>query len=145
VFQVKEWSKILKAQHNIIYMKKIVIKKKNVLLSNFVLVGLLAFSFAEACDSPSNGIGSVLEWATCTIQASVIPLLMSLAVAGFIFGVVQFYLNPTNEEKRKQGKTFIVGGLIGLFVIISMWGLIGILSDTFELNNNAPNMPQLPL
>lgn len=123
-------------------MKKIILKKKIVLLSSYVLVGLLMFSLVEAaCPDPIGGIEPALGWATCILMSSVIPLLITLAMAGFIYGVITFYLNPTNEEKRKSGKSFIVGGLIALFVIVSMWGLVGILTNTFM--DTGPAVPTL--
>jgi len=86
------------------------------------------------------GIEGLLKWGQCILNA-VIPVLITLAVVGFIFGVIQFYINPENEEKRKKGKSFIIGGIIALFVIISMWGLVGILTSTFGVSNIVPQFP----
>lgn len=124
--------------------------KKIVLLGNFVLVGILSFSFVEAdtltdiCTASSmKSIEGIINWGTCLLSRSVVPLLFALAVVAFIWGVIQFYLNPENEEKRKKGKSFIVGGLIALFVMVAMWGIIGIFTGTFDLNNTMPNtLPQ---
>lgn len=120
--------------------------KKLVLLGNFVLVGLSAFSFASAdtitniCSSANmKSIEGIINWATCLLSRSVIPLLFALAVVAFIWGVIQFYLNPDNEEKRKKGKSFIVGGLIALFVMVSMWGIVSIFTTTFDVGNTMPN------
>jgi len=125
--------------------------KKFVLLGNLVLVGLVPFTFASAdtltniCTSASmKTIEGIINWGTCVLSRSVIPLLFALAVVAFIWGVIQFYLNPDNEEKRKKGKSFIVGGLIALFVMVAMWGIVGIFTNTFGVTNNTmPNgMPQ---
>ncbi len=61
----------------------------------------------------------------------IIPFLITLAVFGFVYGVVKFFLNPDNEEGRKKGKDFIIWGLIALFVIVAMWGIVGIIGKTF--------------
>lgn len=119
--------------------------KKIVLLGNFVLVGILSFSFVEAdtltdiCTASSmKSIEGIINWGTCVLSRSVVPLLFALAVAAFIWGVIQFYLNPENEEKRKKGKSFIVGGLIALFVMVAMWGIVGIFTNTFKVDNTMP-------
>jgi uncharacterized membrane protein YraQ (UPF0718 family) len=119
--------------------------KKIVLMGNLVLVGLLPFSLASAdtltniCNTQSmKTIEGIINWATCLLSRSVIPLLFALVVA-FIWGVIQFYLNPENEEKRKKGKSFIVGGLIALFVMVAMWGIVGIFTNTFNVGNTMPN------
>lgn len=119
------------------------------MLGSFVLVGLSTFSLAEAaaiCSTTpaSGGVETVLDWGTCILNRMVVPLLVVLAMVGFIWGVIQYYLNPENEEKRKKGKNFIVGGLLALFVITAMWGLVGILTGTFNLDNSKVVVPQLP-
>ena len=89
-----------------------------------------------------NTIANIFNWGSCTIVKAIIPFLLSLAVAAFVWGMIQFYLNPENEEKRKKGKSFMIGGLIALFVMISMWGLVGILTDTFEFKTLIPQLSQ---
>lgn len=124
--------------------------KKNVLVSKLVLVGLFLFPFvsaaADICDSTSTGsLKEIIIWASCLLN-SVIPFLVTLAVVAFIWGIIKYYLNPENEEKKKEGKSFIVGGLIALFVMVSMWGIIGIFTNTFSLNNEMPNKyPQMDI
>jgi len=117
-------------------------KKKIILFGSFVLGGLSVISPAEAAtycgDASSGGIEGIINWAQCVINSALVPLLVTLAMAGFIWGVIQYYLNPENEEKRKKGKGFIIGGLLALFVIISMWGLVGILTGTIGMTVRMP-------
>lgn len=90
----------------------------------------------EICQKAGmDNLTSIINWVTCTLVKSVIPLLITLAVVGFIWGIVKYFLNPDNEEKRKQGKTFMVWGLIALFVMVSMWGIIAIFKTTFGLDS----------
>lgn len=94
------------------------------------------------CEASSmKSIEGIINWATCLLSRSVLPLLFALGVTAFVWGVIQFYLNPDNEEKRKKGKSFIVGGLIALFVMVSMWGIVSIFTTTFQLDNVMPNSP----
>lgn len=114
-----------------------------------LLLAVLIPSFAHA-QTPSTAcpairnIGTLFEWGTCIITKSIVPLLFAIGLAAFIFGVVQYMLNPNNAEKRNEGKTYMIWGIIGLFVMVSVWGLVSILSNTFSLNNSAPTLPRLP-
>lgn len=85
-------------------------------------------------------LADLFNLGTCILSKSVIPLLIALAVVAFIWGVVSQVLNPDNEEKKKQGKQYMIWGIIALFVIISIWGLVGVLSKTIGLK---PLIPQL--
>jgi hypothetical protein len=98
---------------------------------------------AVACGGKIENLTTLINFFTCTIMNAVIPLLIALSVAGFVYGIMKFFLNPDNEEKRKAGKGFMLWGLITLFVIVTLWGVVAIFSSTF-LNGAAPILPQLP-
>ena len=70
----------------------------------------------------------------------VIPLLIGLAVVFFIIGIIKFIASAGDEDKRREGKNIMVWGIIGLFVIVSMWGLVGLLSNTFFGGPTAPSL-----
>ena len=94
---------------------------------------------------PAGGIGNLtdlINFGTCTLMKSVVPLLVGLAIVGFVYGIIKYFLNPDNEEKRKQGKDFMLWGLIALFVMVSIWALVGIFTGTFTGKN--PVLPSLP-
>ncbi len=91
---------------------------------------------------PFTSLGHIFKWGSCTIIQFIIPFLFTLATAGFIWGIIQFFLNPDNEEKRKKGKTYMIWGLITLFVMVSMWGLVGVLSNTFGIKTLIPQLSQ---
>lgn len=97
----------------------------------------------DVCKNISlNTIGNIFNWASCTLIKSIVPFLFSLATVAFIWGIIQFFLNPDNEEKRKAGKSFMIWGLITLFVMLSMWGIVGVLSNTFEIKTLIPQLSQ---
>jgi len=64
----------------------------------------------------------------------VIPLIFALAVAMFVWGVVQFVINSSEEAKKEKGKQFMVWGIIALTVMVCVWGLVAILGNTFGVN-----------
>jgi len=94
------------------------------------------------CGAGITNLTNLINFFTCTIIDSVIPLLFVLSIAGFVYGIMQYFLNPENEEKRKQGKSFMLWGIVALFVMVSIWGLVGILSNTF-LGEKPAVMPGL--
>src|SRR3989338_6457572 len=75
------------------------------------------------------------------IVDAVIPFLIGLAVMLIIYGILQFISKAADEEKRAEAKNFIVWGIIGLFVMVSIWGLVNILTGTFGFGDrNTPDV-----
>ncbi|HNW71790.1 MAG TPA: hypothetical protein PKZ36_02170 [Candidatus Paceibacterota bacterium] len=81
-------------------------------------------------------LGDLINYVTCTISKSVIPLLFILAVLLFIWGVVQYVINADSDEKRTKGRDFMIWGIIGLVVMTSIWGLVKIFGDTFDIKTD---------
>ena len=80
----------------------------------------------------TSSVGDFFNLITCLIVNSVVPLLFALATVAFVWGIINYYLiNQDNENKKKAGKSFMIWGLIALFVMLTVWGLVGILSNTF--------------
>ncbi len=82
-------------------------------------------------------LANYLEYFTCIIAQSVIPLIFAIAVVTFIWGAVKFFIiNAEEEAKRDQGKQFMLWGIIALAVMISVWGLVKILGETVNIDTN---------
>lgn len=66
-------------------------------------------------------------------------VLMSLAVLFFLWGVALFILKADSDTEREKGKKVMFWGIIGLFVMVSVWGLVGLVSETlFGGGDTAP-------
>ena len=76
------------------------------------------------------------------INNVLVPLIFAVAFLVFIWGVFQYFI-AKSEEAKENGKNLILYGLIGFFVMVSVWGLVNILVGTFSLNNAAPTLPTL--
>ena len=103
--------------------------------------GLVATSTSSTTCSLSGTslkLSDYLDYVTCVIGKSVIPLIFALAVVMFIWGAVKFFIIDADEEaKRTQGKQFMIWGIIALAVMISVWGLVNILGTTFNIDTSV--------
>ena len=82
----------------------------------------------------------LLSYVSCIISGSVIPLIFALAMVMFIWGVVQYVINNDEEAKREKGKQFMIWGIIGLTVMIGVWGLVKIVGTTFGIEYVIPQL-----
>lgn len=66
-------------------------------------------------------------------------LLMGFAVLMFVWYVIQYFIRGGESQKsRTEAGQYILWSIIGFFVILSFWGLVNILTSTFDLNSSAP-------
>lgn len=82
-------------------------------------------------------LGQLIYKIISDVLRPTVSLLVALAVVFFLVGVVKFMFSVGDETKRKEGKNMMIYGVIGLFVMISVWGLVGLLTNTFFGGNNA--------
>ena len=50
---------------------------------------------------------------------------------------MSFISKAADEEKRTEAKNFIIWGIIGIFVMVSIWGLVNILTGTIRFGDNT--------
>lgn len=131
-------------------MKKIKRHLDKIFISGLALVlPMTTFAQSSSClaDFKKEGtLGALFEYLICLAQSSIVPLLFVVAMVAFIWGVVQFVAGADNEEKREKGRQFMIWGIVGLAVMVSVWGLVSIFTKSFGIDNNikAPTLPKLP-
>ena len=62
-------------------------------------------------------------------------LLIALGVVYFLWGLATFLMNAGEAAQREEGKRRIIWGIIGLFIMISVYGIINIVVGTFGIEN----------
>ncbi|MDO8619853.1 MAG: hypothetical protein Q7R64_00695 [bacterium] len=77
---------------------------------------------------------------------TVVPFIIGLAVFVIIWGVFTYLTHAAEEEKREEAKKFMLWGVIGVFMMLSVWGFVNILLNTFDLDTqiDADKIPKVP-
>ncbi|MCX6703496.1 MAG: hypothetical protein NTV02_02295 [Candidatus Zambryskibacteria bacterium] len=65
----------------------------------------------------------------------IIFILFVVASIYFAWGV--FTLITADGTKRKEGKDVVVWGLVGMFIMFSTYGIIGLILDTFGIEKST--------
>ena len=78
------------------------------------------------------------------ILSAVVPLLITVALIVFIWGLIQYLLKVGDEEQRRQGVQLMLWGVIAIFVMSSVWGLVALLQNTFSVQRNEAIVPRAP-
>ena len=72
-----------------------------------------------------------------TLVSTLTTIAMAVAFLVFLYGVIRFITAGGDEEKRKTAKNLIIYGLIGLFVMVAVWGLVAVLASTFGVTTGG--------
>lgn len=59
-----------------------------------------------------------------------LALLFAVAVLYFLFGVFEFIKGSNSPDGRKTGGNHILWGVIGLFIMASVYGILKVLTNT---------------
>ena len=54
----------------------------------------------------------------------IIAILFALATLMFFYNVARYIWNPDNEEMREEGKTGMLYGIIGMFIMVAVFGIL---------------------
>ena len=108
-------------------------------------------SYAAPCTAPNTPPG-------CTVAVTdfkslvnkiidninyLVVLVIGLAVFVFIWGIFKYFVAGADEKKVEEAKNVLLFGLLGIFIMFSVWGLVNIIINTFDFGNKTqPTIPQ---
>lgn len=88
---------------------------------------------------------SVLTTINGLVQ-QLIPLLLAIALLAFFWGLITYIWKSGDAEAQERGKNIMIAGIVGLFVMVSIWGIVGIIARTFNISTGetqtAPKVNQ---
>jgi hypothetical protein len=119
---------------------------RNLTLALTVFLPSLVFAqTAATTPAPSvSKLGAFLQQFITLIDNVLVPLVFAIAFIVFLFGIFQYFiLGGANEEKRETGRTFMLYGIVGFFIMISVWGMVNLLLGTFNFGSSSTR-PGLP-
>ena len=80
---------------------------------------------------------SYVDYLGCVLRVYLLPFMFSLAIVAFVIGVVRMIAHPSNPEEIKRGRIFILFGLLGFFVITSIYALVAVIRRTVGFGYNS--------
>lgn len=116
--------------------------KKGLLLA-ITLFAAPITSFAQSGPNTTyltNLIGSVLG-----IISALVPVVIGLAVLVFLWGIFKFL--TSQGEDKKNAKDVMLWGIVAIFVMVSLWGLVNLVNNILlpGADPGAPPAPEIPL
>jgi hypothetical protein len=109
--------------------------KKTLFLASLFMIPAMASA------ATFSSVTDLINFFTGLIYSSVVPLLIGLALVVFFWGLVVFIQKSDSAAEQEKGRSMMLWGIIALFVMFSVWGLVGILASTFGLRVCLPGAP----
>lgn len=111
---------------------------KKVILAALALAPALAFAQSLGnLETLVRSIGRLVNLA--------LPIVVGLALLAFFWGLVQFILSQGDESKKTDAKKTMLWGVVALFVMVTVWGLVRFISTSLGIEQNVTiTVPTVP-
>lgn len=113
--------------------------KKIIASIAFVLPSIALAQGSLSTITNINGVSSKL----LGIGNMIIYILVSLAVLFIVYNVVMYVVKGNAADEKKTAGLNVLWGIIGLAVIVSIWGIVNIFTGTFTTTPTTQPIPNL--
>jgi len=79
-----------------------------------------------------------------TVINALVPIIISIALVVFFWGLVQYLVKIGGGSSQDRGDAIqlMIWGVVAIFVMVSIWGIIRLLQSTFKVNSQDPIVPK---
>ena len=99
---------------------------------------------ARAADVSTTAIADITQGITTVVNSYLVPIIFTIALLVFLFGVAKAYILTNSETERAKGHQIILWAVVGFAVMLSVWGLVNLLTTTFGLKGSSTTSPTPP-
>jgi len=79
---------------------------------------------------PNITATQLINNAKSAILRPLVLLLFAGALVYFLYGILEFLLSPGDETRKSAGKQHMFWGVLGLAIMISVYGIMNIICNT---------------
>ena len=99
------------------------------LIAIVATLGAPALAFAQGLTNIQTlvtSIGNIVEL--------LIPIAFAAALLFFFWGLAQYVLAAGSDEAKAQGKNMMIWGVVALFVMASVWGIVAFIGSALDIS-----------
>lgn len=124
---------------------------QKIIFTSFYSLLLFVFSASTVFAQPStSGVCSLRGVANfkdlvqslvgCFLRPAVY-IIIGMSIVSFLWGVFKLFIVDADGKDKSAAKNFAFWGIVGIFVMVSLWGLVNVLSRTFDLGTDITPRP----
>jgi uncharacterized protein YqgC (DUF456 family) len=76
--------------------------------------------------------GKVIDPVISNIIDPIVMFLFAVALVVFTYGVLKYVWGSSEGDDRTHAKNSMLGGIIGMFIMLSAWGIVYLISNTIK-------------
>lgn len=99
-----------------------------------VIIAALTFAPSVAFAQNLGRLDNLLSSVKDLVEAA-LPLLIGIGLLAFLWGLVKFIF--AGAEAKEEGKSLMIWGLVALFVMVSVWGIIQWFGDALDVDQGG--------
>ncbi len=113
-----------------------------------LLYTALALGPSLAFAQTLGGVNTLLDSIRRLVDGA-LPVVVGLALLGFFWGLMKYIFAQSDEGAKADGKKIMIMGVIALFVMVAVWGLVGFIADNLgvqtggSIDGGIPSVPGL--
>jgi hypothetical protein len=103
--------------------------KKFALTLSILLLPFVAHAQFDNLSNLLDSFGGLIDVAT--------PIVVGLALLAFFWGLAKYIFSAGNEEAKESGKNIMIWGIIALFVMVSVWGIVRFIGSALGIQEGG--------
>ncbi|MBI2122353.1 MAG: hypothetical protein HYT98_04495 [Candidatus Sungbacteria bacterium] len=97
------------------------------------IFAILLLAVAPILVAEAKTINDIVTSVQTGIVNPAINFLLAAASVVFLYGIIQYVIGSQGDQtKLNKGKQIMFWGIIGMFIMVSAWGIVKILCNFFE-------------
>ncbi len=88
----------------------------------------------------ADGVTSLLSRINEHLINPLIVVLFAVAFVQFVIGLFKFFGNRDNQDALETGKRHMLWGVIGMAIMVSVFGIMGFLTSTIGVGDAGNNL-----
>jgi len=103
--------------------------KKLIIALSAIALPVFAYAQLGNVENIATSIGNIINL--------LIPIVFALALLYFFWGLATYILSSGDPEKKEEGRNKMIWGIVALFVMASIWGLVNFLQDALDIDEGT--------
>lgn len=118
--------------------------KKNIILSAvFLSLAIPMMASAQTVGAGFSNLQAIVQKIAAIVNM-LIPLVFSLGILGFFWGLVKYIFAQSSEDGKKDAKNIMLWSLVALFIMASVFGIITLAQNTVGVNPAGTGDVRIP-